>query len=214
MSRISPADLPQPVYPSGRAPVPAGIAAPVAPPPSPANRTRPRVPKAAIWGGAGVAAAIAAVVLGLVLTGGKPANGPGPQPGPQTGPAHTAADTSNAVDKLVGGVQLTNGEHSCLYNDLDKRPELVAAVNAGGFDTTEAADVIAGCVSPQTVADLLDVAFQSAGVDAVISACIRSELGGMSESSLASTVKALLDGDSNQLAEVLSSEAAYCFRSS
>lgn len=199
MGRISPSDLPQPIYPSGP---PAGTPTPAAP----ATRPMSRIPRAAIWGGVGVMALIAVVAAVVLSTGGKP--------GPQPGPAHTAADTSNAVNSLVGGVSLTNGEHGCLYDALDKDPGLVAAVNSGSYDTARAADVIAGCVSPQTVADLLDVAFQSAGVDAVTSDCIRTELGDMSKASLAATVKALLDGDSNQLAKVLSTEATYCFQSS
>lgn len=222
MSRISPTDLPQPIYPAATvpgglppAPGPATVELPAAPT-AHASVVPPRrsIPKAAIWIGAGIVAVVAAVVAVVLITTRGPGGGPPPPPTAapgNAGAAHTSAATSSAVNDLVAGVQLTNAEYSCLYDDLDGRPELVAAINKGSFDTGQAADAIAGCVSAQTVADLLDVAFQSAGLDSVTAECIRTALGAMDQESLSSTVKALLDGDSTQLGKVLAGEAAYCF---
>lgn len=242
MGRISPTDLPQPIYPSDRgASLPrlppgggvngrASLSAPVVVPPSgsaaapsPAGSAPssggPRRP--VVWVVAAAATAVVVVVVAAVvaLAGGRsdvpPTTAPAATGGGAGGTATGgSAQTSSAVNKLVSGVQLTNSEYRCVYDGVEARSGLAADIDSGSYDTTAAADVIAGCVSPGVIADLVGVALEGSGVAPVLADCVRTELASMSEASLAVTVKALLDGDSNEFSTVLATEASFCFQSS
>lgn len=215
MGRISPTDLPQPIYPS--ATVPTSAVAASTPSTIPATPVRPRgrsTSRAAIWAGAAIAVVAAVVVAVVALTSGR--SGPGPGPSPSTtnppGGGHAPADTDVAVDKLVGGVQLTNAEYRCVHDGIDARSGLAAGIESGSYDTSAAADVIAGCVSAQVVADLVGAALESSGVATPIADCVRTELASMSDASLAVTVETLLDGDADRFSSVLATEASFCFQ--
>lgn len=238
MTRIAPTDLPQPIYPTERrsAVPPAGAAnhapslvdvhggttsacypvatavAAAAPAPGPVRGGGRRM---VIWIVAAVAAVVAALAVAVVaLTGGKAGPPPPSQPPPTAPTGESSAQTSSAVNTLVSGVPLTNSEYRCVYDGIDARSGLAADIESGSFDTAAAADVIAGCVSAEVIADLVGTALEALGIDSVTTECIRTELAVMSESSLAATVKAMLDSDADEFSTVVATEAAYCFQSS
>lgn len=173
-----------------------------------------------IWIVAAVVAVIAVVVVAVVaVTGAEPEPPPTTDPNTTGGVAGgntggSSAQTSSAVNKLVSGVQLSNSEYRCVYNGIDATAGLAADIESGAYDTAAAADVIAGCVSAQVIADVVSVTLETSGVDTAMAECIRTELASMTEASLATTVKAVLDYDSDEFAEVLATEASYCFQSS
>lgn len=199
--------------------VPAAVSAavPTPPPASPPSRGSHRI---VVW--VAVAALAVVVVVGAVvavaLAGGKAEPPPPPSPPPSTPAAGSveaaSAQTSSAVNTLLSGVPLSNSEYRCVYNGIEATAGLAADIEAGTYDTAAAADVIAGCVSTEVITDLAVSVFEASGLDTATADCMRTELAAMSESSLAKTVQAMLEADSEGFTTVLATEAAYCFQSS
>lgn len=210
MARIPPEQLPQPIYPQ-----PTGQPTPGAPPvPPPDGGPAKRPPVALIAGIAGTVVVVIAIVVVLVITlGSEKKPSPTPTAAPPSGPVGSgsggASNARAAANLMLGEVSMPPGESQCVVDAFDHDAALADAVVAGTADPTDAANLLAGCVSGNTVADAVTRGLAGQYPPDSI-ACYHSNIASMDAGSLSQLLASVIAGDVQSAQTILSYAATGC----